>query len=433
MKKRVLFSLIGAFPVALMGFSTGPPPKRTGAVVDGAVNCTACHRTFAPANSDARGSVRIDASNYVPGVKQTIHVTVSHPDAARWGFEISARLASDETKIAGDFAPNTVVRVICDDGTARGSLAPCQPGQLMFAEHLDAPRTAAGAGFTFSVDWTPPSTDVGDIVFYAAGNAANGDGTNNNDRIYTTVRRVSPPCYLSEKPTVSSMVNGASFRAPWNVGALATIFGSSFARAGSTRQVTAGDIVDKKFPQSLACIAVTVNGQNAPLVYVQRDQINLQVPALAGIGPANVVVIANPGAPNELRSDPMTLSTQQAYAPAIFTADGKNILTLSGGTAKPGDVVTFFATGLGTTDPPVSPGDIAQDAAQITAPLSITIGGIFIPLADILYVGLSPQSICGLHQVNVRLPASLPDGEAPVVFTVGGVPSPTGTSISIKR
>src|ERR1035441_3819897 len=120
MRRRIALSLLGSMPVALMAYSTGPPPKRTGAAVDGGIQCTACHRTYAPVNSDPRGSVRIDAASYVPGVVQGIKVTVSHPEALRWGFELSARLASDETKVAGTFAPNSVVRVICDDGSARG-------------------------------------------------------------------------------------------------------------------------------------------------------------------------------------------------------------------------------------------------------------------------------------------------------------------------
>ncbi|MGH9666270.1 MAG: choice-of-anchor V domain-containing protein, partial [Bryobacteraceae bacterium] len=287
MRQKLFYSLLGALPVALLAYSTGPPPKRTGTDADGGGNCSACHRTYAPANSDTRGSVRIDAANYVPGVKQTIKVTVQHPEAARWGFEITARMVSDETKIAGEFASNSVVRVICDDGSARGSLAPCQPSQLEFAEHFDAPRTDPGAGFTFSVDWTPPATDVGDVVFYAAGNAANGDGTPTGDRIYTTQRRISPPCNLTQKPVVTSVVNGASFQAPWNTGALISVFGRNFGPAGAKRTVSGADLVSQQVPQSLACMAVTLNGQHAPDVYVQPDQITLQAPTLAGVGPVN--------------------------------------------------------------------------------------------------------------------------------------------------
>jgi len=448
MKKRVLLAVLGATPIVLMGYSTGPPPKRTGAAVDGGVNCTLCHRTYAPANSDPIGSVRIDASNYVPGVKQTIHVTVSHPQAQRWGFQLSARLAGDDSKIAGNFAPNDVARVICDDGSARGSLAPCPAGQPEFAEHFDAPRTDVGAGFTFSVDWTPPPTNVGDVIFYAAGNAANGDGTFNGDRIYTTVRRISPPCGLTQKPAITGALNGASFQGPWSSGSLMSVFGSNFGTTGSNRVISAGDVVADKFPQSLACIAVTINGQNAPITYVQQNQINLQAPALAGVGAASIVVIANPGAPNELRSDPFTVTTQQALAPAIFTFNGNSIAATSadgskiianasvvpgGVPARPGDIIVFYATGMGTTNPGFTPGDIPLAAAQVSSPVAITVGGVSVPPADILYAGVSPQSICGLYQVNFKLPASLPDGDAAIVLNVGGTAAAGRTTVPIKN
>jgi uncharacterized protein (TIGR03437 family) len=375
-------------------------------------------------------------------------VTVSHPAAQRWGFQLSARLASDESKAAGTLAPNDVVRVICDDGSARGVLAPCAAGAPEFAEHFDAPRTAAGAGFTFSVDWTPPATGAGDVIFYAAGNAANGDGTPNGDRIFTTSRRISGPCGLTQKPSLTKLSNGASFGPEWNAGAMISIFGSNFAGTGQQRLVTSGDLANSQFPQTLNCVAVTVNGQNAPIAYVQGDQINLQAPKLAGVGPATVVVIANPGAANELRSDPMTVNTQQVFAPAFFTFNGKSIAATSGdGTrivanpsvvtggvpAKPGDVVVLYATGLGPTNPGSNPGDIATGAAQVTGSVSLTVGGISIPAGDIMYAGLSPGSISGLQQINVRLPSSLPDGDVPVVLSIGGSSSTTGTTIAIQK
>src|SRR5262249_8212686 len=101
---KCLVLLLGVLPASLVAFSTGPVVKRTGAAVDGGLNCTACHRTFAPANSDAVGRIVIDALSYVPGVTQTLKINVTRAEASRWGFQLTARLASDETKPAGSFA-----------------------------------------------------------------------------------------------------------------------------------------------------------------------------------------------------------------------------------------------------------------------------------------------------------------------------------------
>jgi uncharacterized protein (TIGR03437 family) len=212
--------------------------------------------------------------------------------------------------------------------------------------------------------------------------------------------------------------------------------------------VTAGDIVAQKFPQTLACMAVTVNGQNAPITYVQPDQINLQAPLLTGVGTATIVAIANPGTSHELRSDPITVNTQQVVAPAFFTFNGRSIAATSsdgakyladssvvngGVPAKPGDVVVLYATGLGTTDPPAAPGDIASTAANVTAALTVSIAGIAVPPADILYAGLAPQTICGVQQINVRLPATLSDGDAAVSISVNGIQSVAGTTIPVRH
>jgi uncharacterized protein (TIGR03437 family) len=415
--------------------------------VDGSANCTACHRTFAPANSDTRGSVRIDVASYTPGVKQVINVTVSHPDAARWGFEMTARTANDDSQTAGTFASTDLVRVICDDGSLRGTLAPCPPGQHAFAQHNDAPRTSPGQGFTFSFEWTPPSSDVGDIIFYVAGNAANGDGTNNGDRIYTAVRRISAPCKLTQKPIIDRLANAASLQPAWSGNALVSLFGSNFGPADSKRPVSEGDIDNRRYPQSLACTAVTINGQNAPVMYVQPDQINLQAPQVAGGGRATVIVIANPGGTNELRSDPVSFDVQ-AFSPAFFTLNGRTIAATSadGSTliadpsvasgaapARPGDTVVLYATGLGATNPQVGTGDISADQAPAASAVTVTIGGTALPAADVLYAGATPLSIGGLQQIRVRLPASLADGDVAVLISVGGVQSPAGAVIPVKR
>src|SRR5689334_17186415 len=133
---RLVISLTALVPAFLFAYSTEPVTERTGAAVDGGQNCTACHRTFAPANSDPRGSVIISAQPYTPGVKQTITVSVNHPIQKRWGFQLIARLGSDETQQAGTFATSDTIRVRCTDTQD----APCN-GAIEFAEHSSAPIT----------------------------------------------------------------------------------------------------------------------------------------------------------------------------------------------------------------------------------------------------------------------------------------------------
>lgn len=443
-------------PLVLLGFSgsnpasPNPPVKRTGAF-DGGLTCTQCH-TGTELNSPG-GFVRIETSGYRPGVKQTIKVTVSHPAAQRWGFELSARPVSSPDKMAGSFSSsNANAQVVCDDGSLRGHPGPCTNGALEFATHTGTGNTAAKTGdgtATFEIDWTPPSDDVGDILLGAAGNAANGNGNNQGDRIYNTTLRIhnEGACSaLISRPTVRSIVNGASFQPGMSVNAMFSVMGSGFAAGGVKRQAGSGDFQDGKFPGELSCLAVEVNGQRAPISYVQNDQINAQAPTISDVGPVRVQVIVNPGRPGELRSDMATVDMQR-YTPAFFTLDGRTIAAQFANSttlvadpsafpgsrqAKPGDIVVLYGTGFGVTDPVYQAGELPGGQARLRDPFTVTIGGVTLAAADILYAGLSPGSISGLYQFNLRVPSSVSDGDLPVVVEMGGARTTTAT-LPVKR
>lgn len=191
--------MLCASPVVLFSFSAGPPTNRTGAEVDGGLDCSACHRGAAV--NDGRGNLRILAQQYVPGVRQTITVTLTHPDAQRWGFQLTARLDSDKTKPAGVFSANELVRVRCG---AAGTEAPCAPDVTQFVEH-NQPSTnpGTGTGRTWTFEWTPPESNVGPVVFYASGNAANNNNNNQGDFIYTNNTTISPNAAGGPRPAIT--------------------------------------------------------------------------------------------------------------------------------------------------------------------------------------------------------------------------------------
>ena len=320
-------------------------------------------------------------------------------------------------------------------------------GTVEFAEHRSAPRGNAGAGFTFDILWTPPPTDVGDVVFYFAGNAADGNGANSNDHIYTAAQVISPVCGFTSKATLRSFVNGASFLAPWAGNGMMSIFGSGFQPAGRMRSTVDADLAGARLPKQLSCVAVEVAGQRVPITYLQPDQINIQAPTLLqNSGPVSVVVILNAGGKNELRSDTLTNTGLQAVAPAFFTFNGKGIAAQFAGStglvadpsvaagsrpAKPGDLVTLYGTGFGYTDPVWQAGEVPNKAASITTPFTLNIGGIPVSAADVTYAGLSPGSISGLYQFNVRIPTVAADGDLPVSLTIGGVSTQPGATIPV--
>jgi len=68
-------------------------------------------------------------------------------------------------------------------GPACGTAAP-----LEYIEHTlaGAKITPVGAGYSWTFTWTPPSTDDGPVILYAAANAANADLSESGDHIYTT-------------------------------------------------------------------------------------------------------------------------------------------------------------------------------------------------------------------------------------------------------
>jgi len=204
MKLRTLLSLAALAALSLgsaLGRSSGPPAGRTGAPGEDAASCTACH---AGSLNSGAGSVKIvTAATYTPGAKQHIVIQLADAGQKRWGFQLSARASADNTQ-AGSFAPvDTFTKVIC----ANGAAAPCaDPASVQYIEQTSAgTRNGTADAITFEFDWTAPATDIGPVSFYVAGNAANGDGTNGGDHIYTAKLEIAPlpppPASIPVAPT----------------------------------------------------------------------------------------------------------------------------------------------------------------------------------------------------------------------------------------
>ncbi|HEX3879925.1 MAG TPA: hypothetical protein VHW24_23240, partial [Bryobacteraceae bacterium] len=97
---------------------------------------------------------------------------------------------------------------------------------------------------------------------------------------------------------------------------------------------------------------------------------------------------------------------------------------------KPGDVIILWGTGFGPTNPAAPDGmQVPSTATYSTAPVSVMIGG----QAAIVYGAALAPGFAGLYQVAIQIPASLANGDYPVIATVGGQKSPSTTLITVHN
>ncbi|MFN0110777.1 MAG: choice-of-anchor V domain-containing protein [Blastocatellia bacterium] len=187
------FYLFGNDNFAHAKISPGPPLGFTGAPGEG--NCTGCHYTFG-LNSGA-GKVEITGlpASYVAGQSYTATVTVSHPTARAWGFELTALDGNGTSATIGALTASNATTTLKRESGASGQ-------QRTYLSHSGEAGVAQGktASNSWSFTWTAPASGVGDITFYAVGNAANNQISPEDDYIYTTSVKVLSPAGANRPP-----------------------------------------------------------------------------------------------------------------------------------------------------------------------------------------------------------------------------------------
>ena len=179
--KLTLFALtIGA--VLFMSNRGGSPGGRTGSTTDGSTcgTGTGCHNS---ANTQVIAqdmiSSNIPEAGYAAGATYTLTVNPKKAGTSVWGFEMMAEDAAGTG--VGTFANGTDVNTK-DNG--------------LRATHKFATTTSADKQ-TWSMEWTAPAAGTGDIRFYAASLAANGNGNTGGDDV------VIDTLFVSENATAS--------------------------------------------------------------------------------------------------------------------------------------------------------------------------------------------------------------------------------------
>lgn len=168
--------VMGIIVRTVFAFSIGPPNNRTGSPADDFLTCRdGCHNSFALNAGGAEFSLSLPGQ-YSPGETVNITVFFTQSNTAKHGFELSALDANN--KHAGSFH-RVDNKTQTDDGKGN------------YIKHTFAGSSQSGNA-SWKVKWTAPSQEVSNpITFYAAGNEANGNNTNQGDYIYTTTVQIN--------------------------------------------------------------------------------------------------------------------------------------------------------------------------------------------------------------------------------------------------
>ncbi|HLG98406.1 MAG TPA: hypothetical protein VKX49_18965 [Bryobacteraceae bacterium] len=198
--------------------------------------------------------------------------------------------------------------------------------------------------------------------------------------------------------------------------------GSVFVLFGTQLAAREAGAVTTTLPTTLLNTSVTVNGELAPLFYVNTGQIDAQMPWDIPGGTVATVIVKNGSA---------TSNAAAVYVPATGTpgistyANNRAVVVNQNGTvnsasdtAAVGDEVVAYFTGGGPVQASgklVSGQPAPSGLSPVTGQNSVMVG---IANAHVAYMGLTPGSI-GLYQVNFIVP-DLPKGTYPVVITIDG-------------
>jgi uncharacterized protein (TIGR03437 family) len=370
------------------------PDSATAIAVDGAGNAYVTGVTKSPTFPVTEGALQTNLSP-TPGQSEPAFdgfVTKVNPTGT--AFLYSTYLGGP-----GDDAVNAIVVDAAGDAYVTGEspaldlqFDPTLPSGLSFVAELNP----AGSGIVYAARL--PTGMAGDaLALDAAGK----------------LHLAGPPAIVSlldpAAPVVPAILavsnsGGAAISGRVAPGELVSLWGNGLGPAAPAL----GVVENGFFTKSAAGVQVFFDELPAPLLYVSDTQVNAVAPwAIAGRLTTTVKVVFQGAAARTF-----TLALTPADPEVFQNADGSAAALNQDGTvnspsnpAKPGTIVTIFATGAGapagedgsTTNPVLS--DVAAHV----------IDGDYLADLSIGYAGAAPTLVSGVTQINFRLPATAHD------------------------
>jgi uncharacterized protein (TIGR03437 family) len=394
--------------------------------------------SVSPASGTAPSTISVSVSpaNLNAGTYTSSVQTASGASNTPLSIPITLTVTQAASSLA--FAPQTLSFSYSVGGAAPAaqtiSITNAGAGALAWAASssdywLSVSPGSGGAPGTLTVSINPANLAAGTYTSALQITAAGASGSPAWVAVTLTVQGAQPA------PNIAAVTNAGNFQANFASATWMSIFGTNLSTATYSWQ--SSDFVNGMLPTSLEGVSVTINGIPAFVDYISPTQINVLAPDDSATGSVQVQVTVAQQTSNAF-SVP-----KNRFSPAFFTVGngayvaalhsdyavvgGANLLPgVTTRPAQPGETIQLYATGFGPTNPVLPTTQLVTTPAVLANQVQVTIGGM---PANVAYAGLVES---GTYQLNVTVP-NLPNGDAPVVATIGGVTSQTGVSITVQQ
>jgi uncharacterized protein (TIGR03437 family) len=302
------------------------------------------------------------------------------------------------------------------------------------ATWLTVPYTGAesgGALIGIAVDPTGLSAGTQTATVTVDSNAANGP-TVFNVELDVSGAGSGPTIAWPRILNISNFTPGE----PVSQGDIVAVYGADLLE-GDPINITATPPLPTKVGVDPDSVEVLVNGTAAPIFYASYGQINIQIPFETSVAEDAQIQVVRNGIKSPIGTVPMAarapriLQLNCIYAntcPAPWGPYGIGVNTdasfpiptaypiPNSHPAKVGDVLVFYAVGLGQTSPALVTGAAAPGPPNlaVTVPTfnvcfyTYGIAARFCTPAE--YSGATPNYV-GLYQINVKIPTNAPTGD----------------------
>lgn len=177
---------------------------------------------------------------------------------------------------------------------------------------------------------------------------------------------------------------------------------------------------------------VYIRNQLTGIIAATPTQLLVLIPPNLASGTGNLQVLvdgrAGPAVPVRVRPAAPAMFLRAEGLVAVIREDGSDVTPERPGMA--GELVTFFATGLGPTRPAADGLVIVKRQAPLTMALQVLLDGVALESSSIEYAGIVAGAV-GTYQVRCRLPSGV--SELPEIrLLVDGQLSQEGVRVPIS-